>query len=856
MRRKSGFLARFFGRGGSRRAPPRSRNALRMNRPLAIEPLECRRLLSALAVTAVENQYTPGATTDGSLVTSIAGLNYVSGANGSTVVSADAQLDANDGSGHDLSYVTAAVTLHGSETVLNTVYYSGSGVDTSASYRFSVPILGQNYTTGRYEFDITVTEFFSGTETTDSQTQQVYANVLNRGSSLFGPGFNLDGLDQLFIDGSGILYVRSDGTMGYFAGTEGPYTPPNGPFAFMTLNTGSGGGGGYVLKDQATGVTEDFNSAGLLESATDGSGNTSSYYWSEVDDVEELASISEPGGRDTDFSYNADEKADSITDSVQPAYGLDYNVHDQLTSVTEPKPFDAESTQTLAAFTYTSSSPSALMYSYSDALGNPTYYSYHTNDDTLETVDSPDGSSTGYQAAASPVLSGGSGVDDDHLANLVLTSAAQGVVTTGSGSTYYSLDSFGNSTSVINADDDATGSVLDSNGLTLSTTNPDGQVTASNYDGNGNATATFQGQILAPTSDTWTFNNLAPNAARTYGIYIQYASGSTPSLTVTYGESTLTPSGSAALPASSLGSDWYWVGTVTLPAGNPSTPLVITHSGAISDKICLLEPMSTMVYCGDNERSSIDPMGNVTATSYDGDNRPVTTSQGQVHAADPTFHSAAFENVPQAPGMARTLQIYVVSDDGDPDDYSFSDTAGSIGADFNYVGGDSTPLGSGWFYLGYLALPAGDTSSTVTISNLDHDVSQYALLQQTAAITYNAAGEVYSTVDGLNRVTAAAYDGTTNEQDAAFQGQIVTASGAGDATFQNLPQAPGQAQDLLCFHDGFPVRFERERQPQRHGIDVGLAVLYHRFAQRLGCVGHDHDFVGRRERHAFIHRTG
>ena len=133
------------------------------------------------------------------MVTSIAGLSYISGANGNTVVSADVQLDANDGSGHDLSYVSAAVNLHGNDTVLNTVYYSGSGVDTSDSYRFSVPILGQDYSTGRYEFDMVVTEHFTGVDTTDVVTQQVYEDVVNWNSSAFGQEFSLQGLDQLYI---------------------------------------------------------------------------------------------------------------------------------------------------------------------------------------------------------------------------------------------------------------------------------------------------------------------------------------------------------------------------------------------------------------------------------------------------------------------------------------------------------------------------------------------------------------------------------------------------------------------------------------------------------------------------------
>ena len=280
--RKQGFLAPFFGGHRKRRSLLASpRNNLRAGRHLALEPLESRRLLTAaLAVTPVENYYAPGPTTDGSLVTSIAGLSYISGANGNTVVSADVQLDANDGSGHDLSYVSAAVNLHGNDTVLNTVYYSGSGVDTSDSYRFSVPILGQDYSTGRYEFDMVVTEHFTGVDTTDVVTQQVYEDVVNWNSSAFGQEFSLQGLDQLYIDDSGVMYVRSDGTTAYFPGGDGSFTSPAGPFAFTSLTQSGGGDSNYVLTDPATGITEDFSSAGLLQTVSDSSGNTSTYNWS------------------------------------------------------------------------------------------------------------------------------------------------------------------------------------------------------------------------------------------------------------------------------------------------------------------------------------------------------------------------------------------------------------------------------------------------------------------------------------------------------------------------------------------------------------------------------------------------
>ena len=62
--------------------------------------------------------------------------------------------------------------------------------------------------------------------------------------------------------------------------------------------------------------------------------------------------------------------------------------------------------------------------------------------------------------------------------------------------------------------------------------------------------------------------------------------------------------------------------------------------------------------------------------------------------------------------------------------------------------------------------------STVTVSHSGSGVTQYALLQKTGATTYNSAGQIVSQIDGLNRVTAAAYDGDNLEQTGTYQGQI------------------------------------------------------------------------------------
>ena len=166
-------------------------------------------------------------------------LQYVSNSMGNATVSIDAELPATDPTYYDaLTGVAVTVELNNNPSWKNTVYYAvPTGFDSGADYRFTVPI-DDGLTTGTYSYSMTFKAYSaddtSGTDITSLDTSGT-TNVLNWSQSPFGAGWNLDGLDQLVIDGTaGVTYVRSDGTMGFFAGS-GPYTPPAGPFAFMNL---------------------------------------------------------------------------------------------------------------------------------------------------------------------------------------------------------------------------------------------------------------------------------------------------------------------------------------------------------------------------------------------------------------------------------------------------------------------------------------------------------------------------------------------------------------------------------------------------------------------------------------------
>ncbi len=163
---------------------------------------------------------------------------------------------------------------------------------------------------------------------------------------------------------------------------------------------------------------------------------------------------------------------------------------------------------------------------------------------------------------------------------------------------------------------------------------------------------------------TATFANL-PQAAgqtRSFAIYVQSsaapASGSCTLAENGTASPTLVFSGSASTP---LGSGWYEVGTVTLGTADNSSALTVNYSGsAVVTAATLLEQTSTMVYNAQEDLlSTTDALGDVTASTYDGLARPLTSLQGQ--SVPTSAGTATLANLPQAPNETRLYTIYVQS---------------------------------------------------------------------------------------------------------------------------------------------------------------------------------------------------
>ena len=162
------------------------------------------------------------------------------------------------------------------------------------------------------------------------------------------------------------------------------------------------------------------------------------------------------------------------------------------------------------------------MTSYENGLGNYTAYTYDmsTTPNTADLIET-DQYANGYSAQSDPTQS-------------VAADGGDPITT-----------------SVYTTADNSSGVPL---GLVYSTTDPDGLVSGFQYNSHGDTTATYNGQVLGPTvadeNTTWTFPGIAPNADRTYDIYVQ--AESLPSLTLSDDENTsltVDTSSTAGLPA-------------------------------------------------------------------------------------------------------------------------------------------------------------------------------------------------------------------------------------------------------------------------------------------------------------------
>jgi hypothetical protein len=154
--------------------------------------------------------------------------------------------------------------------------------------------------TGMYDWSMTLEAFFG--ETSINRTYSGKQAVVNRADSPFGPGWWLEGLDQLFVYSDGALLVEGDGRTFWFKHNGTNYNRAEGDLSFATLTDS---GSQFEVVDK-WGHKRVFNAAGYLTF-----------------------------GRETHFRYDGTNTIEEVEDSTGRICEIEHNTNGDITSVTQ-----------------------------------------------------------------------------------------------------------------------------------------------------------------------------------------------------------------------------------------------------------------------------------------------------------------------------------------------------------------------------------------------------------------------------------------------------------------------------------------------------------------------------------------
>jgi hypothetical protein len=277
--------------------------------------------------------------------------------------------------------IDAQLTFGG--VVGSTVSYSNSGLSAGEALRFALQVDGSSLATGWYDYTLTLTAHFGGTNYTRAYTGS--QAVVNRSSSEFGKGWWLDGLDQLVISGSNALLVKGNGDALYFKGDgSGGYLKADGDTSESSLV--KNGDNTFTLTSKF-GTEWNFGTTGLLTSVVDPNSNTIGYTYSSG----KLSQIDDPFSRDTTFTYTSGYLT-SFTDHASRTTTLT-QTSGKLTMVTHPDP-DAGGALAAPETDYAYDGTTALMTSTNDPMNFTTSFSYNSDTKRLSGITYPVGTFT------------------------------------------------------------------------------------------------------------------------------------------------------------------------------------------------------------------------------------------------------------------------------------------------------------------------------------------------------------------------------------------------------------------------------------------------------------------------------
>jgi YD repeat-containing protein len=605
--------------------------------------------------------------------------------------------------------VGAILTLDG---VAGTeVYYDTSSLATEDTVQIALQGDAAGLATGRYAYQIDVTEYFASPITT---TYNGYVDIINNANSPFGAGWSVQGMERLWLVSGGTILELADGVSLWFADGEtiGTYVSPAGDFSTLTENTD-----GTFTRVAKDGTATQFDSAGRQTAIVDLNGNETTY---EYDTAGKLVSITDPFGSATTLTYDGD-LVEQITDPAGRSMGLGYE-NGVLVSITDPDPDGAGSLSApVIALGYDTAGKLA---DWTDPNANTTTFSFNFAG-SVTTVTRPDDTQEHLTAAqVVGLVAPGSGTAGDP-ALAVLAGQMFASYTDANENTWNTrLDDlgFGLATQKTDPLGDTTYIVRNTDGLPTDIIDPLQRATSYDYDSQGNVT-----EVTLPDGTQYLY------AYNSFGQVTQVTE----------------PDPDAEGPR---------VGSVTQyvfdSAGN-LTKVILPDDD--SDP----ENNPTYIYTLDSHgwlTSSTDPNGNTTSFGYDSEGRLVLITYPGDEEASMAYDVAGylasatnergFTTSYTYDDLGRLTQITYPDDDSDPNNNPQEtlsyDAAGNLTSQTN-------PLGN------TTSLAFNTMNRLVSVTTPDPDGSG----PQAAAVTlygYDSVGNLTSITDPLERVTASVFD--------------------------------------------------------------------------------------------------
>ncbi len=375
--------------------------------------------------------------------------------------------------------IVATLTVDG--TAQSPVTFSTTGHLAGDTYLLALqaPVSGTGLHTWEIDFQVNL----SG-GTILYETSSGSAIYVDQSSSVFGAGWGLQGLDQLYLVSGGVLWVTGTGDTRLFTGSGGTYTNPE---DFGTLvQTGSGASLGftYTAPDQTKeyfsvshGSTQVFDESRIVDSDD----LTTAFAYDSSDDLTQVVA---PDGSTTTLLYSGGGSP-QVTSIIEPGsrtVGLAYSGAD-MTLLTD----EAGNTR---AFTYDGGNhmtsdqwdPYSTSFSY-DALGYLTLVDQGSGITTTfapqieqGTQTAPALNSSANVAKVTDGLSDTTTYQLDELDRLTLEQAPRG------GTQSWDLDEHGDLTLAVDEFGQSTSYAYDTEGDLTEEADPDGSTAQYAYD--------------------------------------------------------------------------------------------------------------------------------------------------------------------------------------------------------------------------------------------------------------------------------------------------------------------------------------------------------------------------------------